>query len=248
MPGLASPTYMPSEAFWKQIVKCPASFKRTWLRNLKCGHPKAWFIFSDYFPLFDQLSTSKGYEYKQKSFNAFVLNTPCTKLQHFFSWLWNDISKTCWCYRWCKHGHWGRAAWSDGTLPSISAGTIPHTFTSTLYCITWKYKTNSETKPKLSTPEQGTALQTSQHSVSGVSAESPRCTKCLVASFCHVDVGNCISAPEVCFQHYWSCNLVLWPGTCLSTVFLSLTMSKVAKESYCHELREKSCFMATPVH
>lgn len=92
------------------------------------------------------------------------------------------------------------------------------------------------------------ALQTSQHSVEGVPAQSPPCAECLVASFCHLDVGNCISGPEVCFQHYWSCNLVLWPGTCLSTAFLSLTMSKVAKESYCHELGEKSCFMATPVH
>lgn len=67
-------------------------------------------------------------------------------------------------------------------------------------------------------------------------AQSPRCTEASVASFCHVPVGNCISGPEVCSQHYWSCNLVLWPGTCLSTAFLSLTTSKVAKKSHCHEL------------
>lgn len=46
------------------------------------------------------------------------------------------------------------------------------------------------------------ALQTSRHGVSGDSTQSPRCTESLVASFCHVNVGNCISGPEVCFQHY----------------------------------------------
>lgn len=34
------------------------------------------FFFSDYFPLFDHLFTSKGYKNKQDYFNPFILNTP----------------------------------------------------------------------------------------------------------------------------------------------------------------------------
>ena len=84
------------------------STKIIWLRNLKCGLPVAWFFFFfNCFPFFNHLSTSKGYEYKQKCFNALMLNMPCTKMHHFFSWLWNDISKTCWSYRWRQHGHSG---------------------------------------------------------------------------------------------------------------------------------------------
>jgi len=71
-----------------------------------------------------------------------------------------------------------RAAWSDGTFPSISEGTIPHTYTSMLYCITQTYETTSAMKPNLSSPEQGTAWQTPRRSVSSVPAQSPHCADC----------------------------------------------------------------------
>lgn len=166
---------------------------------------------------------------------------PCTKLQQFFSWLSDDISKTCWCYRWRKHGRSGEQ--HGQAAPYLLFLRAPFPIHMPLRCIV----SQGNTKPALKRRRSSAP----QHSLAGLTAQHQqhlRRTECLVAPFCHVDVGDCISGPEVCFQHYWSCNLVLWPGTCLSTVFLSLTMSKVAKESYCHELGEKSCFMATPVH
>lgn len=68
-------------------------------------------FFSDYFPLFDDLSTSKDYKCKffwvpfylkpGQMFSSFHVERALAlyKLQHVFSWLWNDVSKTCWCYR-----------------------------------------------------------------------------------------------------------------------------------------------------